>query len=146
MLQARFEDAQFFYNSDLKQPLEDFVSKLAGTQFHKRLGNLLQKTERVQQLVSPLAHACCLSGAPIYKTLTASCAAAHLIPECPTQGLVLEVAQGTLSIECALNWDPPPPISSFERLLQNGVYGLQMLLRRQKVQRGCPELTWQHPL
>ena len=64
MLQARFEDAQFFYNSDLKQPLEDFVPKLEGTQFHKRLGNLLHKTERVQQLVGPLAHACHLSGAP----------------------------------------------------------------------------------
>ena len=38
MLQARFEDAQFFYNSDLRQPLEDFVPKLEGTQFHKHLG------------------------------------------------------------------------------------------------------------
>lgn len=62
MLQARFEDAQFFYNSDLKQSLEDFVPKLEGTQFHRDLGNLLQKTERVVQLIRPIAEACGLTG------------------------------------------------------------------------------------
>lgn len=62
VLQARFEDAQFFYNSDLRQPLEAFIPKLEGTQFHRSLGNLLQKTERVQQLIAPLAEACGLSG------------------------------------------------------------------------------------
>lgn len=62
MLQARFEDAQFFYNSDLKQPLENFVPKLEGTQFHKDLGNLLQKSQRVERLVGPIAEACGLDG------------------------------------------------------------------------------------
>ncbi len=62
MLQARFEDAQFFYNSDLKQPLDAFVPKLEGTQFHKHLGNLLQKTQRVERLIGPVAEACGLAG------------------------------------------------------------------------------------
>ncbi len=62
VLQARFEDAQFFYNSDLRQPLEAFLPKLEGMQFHRSLGSLLQKTERVRQLIAPLAEACGLSG------------------------------------------------------------------------------------
>lgn len=57
VLQARFEDAQFFYSTDLKQPLEAYVPKLAGTQFHKALGTLLHKTERVTSLIRPLAEA-----------------------------------------------------------------------------------------
>ena len=62
MLQARFQDAQFFYNSDLGQPLDAFVPKLEGTQFHKHLGNLLQKTKRVERLIGPIAEACGLAG------------------------------------------------------------------------------------
>ena len=62
VLQARFEDAQFFYMSDMRPPLEAFIPNLEGTQFHRSLGNLLQKTERVQQLIAPLAEACGLSG------------------------------------------------------------------------------------
>ena len=62
VLHARFEDAQFFYISDMRPPLEAFIPNLEGTQFHRSLGNLLQKTERVQQLIAPLAEACGLSG------------------------------------------------------------------------------------
>ena len=69
VLQARFEDAQFFYNSDLKQPLDVFVSKLEGTQFHKHLGNLLQKTDRVERLIGPISEACGLAGQR-FKVLT----------------------------------------------------------------------------
>lgn len=62
MLRARFEDAQFFYAADLRQPLEAFLPKLAGTQFHKALGNLLQKSERVAGLIRPLAELTGLTG------------------------------------------------------------------------------------
>ncbi|KAF5842959.1 glycyl-tRNA synthetase alpha subunit-domain-containing protein [Dunaliella salina] len=41
VLRARFEDATFFYEEDLKQPLEAFRPKLAGTIFHKDQGTLL---------------------------------------------------------------------------------------------------------
>ena len=63
VLRARFEDAQFFYAADLKQPLEAFLPKLAGTQFHADLGNLLQKSERVTSLIRPLAELTGLTGA-----------------------------------------------------------------------------------
>ncbi len=67
VLQARFEDAQFFYNSDLKQPLDAYVPRLEGTQFHKHLGNLLQKTKRVERLIGPVAEACGLAGQRLVK-------------------------------------------------------------------------------
>jgi len=55
VLRARFKDAQFFYEEDLRSSLESFVPKLAGTQFHKSLGNLLEKTERTEKLIEPIA-------------------------------------------------------------------------------------------
>jgi glycyl-tRNA synthetase len=61
VLRARFEDAQFFYAADLRQPLEAFLPKLAGTQFHKALGNLLQKSElsELTGLTGKLLPCCC---------------------------------------------------------------------------------------
>ena len=64
VLAARFEDAQFFYRADLATPLEALRPRLAGTLFHKDLGTLLDKSERVERLVAPLAAAARLTGAP----------------------------------------------------------------------------------
>ena len=40
VLRARFQDALFFYQEDLKQDLAAFRPKLAGMLFHKDLGEL----------------------------------------------------------------------------------------------------------
>lgn len=63
VLRARFEDAQFFYRADLGTPMEAMRARLAGTLFHKDLGSLLAKAERVERLVAPLAAASGLAGA-----------------------------------------------------------------------------------
>ncbi|KAK9794936.1 hypothetical protein WJX73_001985 [Symbiochloris irregularis] len=55
VLRARFQDAKFFYEEDLKRSLADFRPQLAGILFHKDLGTLLDKTERVVALVKSLA-------------------------------------------------------------------------------------------
>jgi len=55
VLRARFEDAVFFYDSDLEKTLDDFKPALAGTMFQADLGTLLDKTTRVEALVEPLA-------------------------------------------------------------------------------------------
>lgn len=47
VLRARFEDAQFFFQEDLKQPLSDFRPRLAGITFHKSLGTMLDKSVRI---------------------------------------------------------------------------------------------------
>ena len=44
VLRARFQDAQFFFQEDLKRPLADFRPLLAGTLFQKDLGTLLDKS------------------------------------------------------------------------------------------------------
>ena len=44
VLRARFQDAQFFFQEDLKRPLAEFRPLLAGTLFQKDLGTLLEKS------------------------------------------------------------------------------------------------------
>ncbi|MDO5724794.1 MAG: glycine--tRNA ligase subunit beta [Tissierellia bacterium] len=50
VLQARLEDAKFFYQEDLKKPLEDYVKELNGIVFHDKLGNLEEKSQRIAKL------------------------------------------------------------------------------------------------
>ena len=52
---ARFADAEFFVQEDMKKSLEEFVPKLAQLTFQKQLGSMLDKTERIKQLSQILA-------------------------------------------------------------------------------------------
>ena len=52
---ARFADAEFFVQEDMKKKLEDFVPKLAQLTFQKQLGSMLDKTERIKKLSQILA-------------------------------------------------------------------------------------------
>lgn len=63
VLRARFEDAQFFFQEDLKRPLSDFRPQLAGITFHNSLGTMLDKSNRVEQLVTGVAEAAGLTDA-----------------------------------------------------------------------------------
>ena len=54
VLRARFEDAQFFYSKDRQQKLESFRPQLRTTTFQQGLGSMLDKSERVEQLVGLL--------------------------------------------------------------------------------------------
>ena len=51
VLKARLEDAKFFYEQDLKVPLEKNILKLHNIIFHEKLGTVGQKSERLQTLV-----------------------------------------------------------------------------------------------
>ncbi len=51
---ARFDDAAFFINKDLQQPLESFVPALNTLTFQVQLGSLLDKTQRIKALVDQL--------------------------------------------------------------------------------------------
>lgn len=44
VLRARFQDAHFFFQEDLKRPLAEFRELLSGTLFQKDLGTLLDKS------------------------------------------------------------------------------------------------------
>ncbi|MDD2521967.1 MAG: glycine--tRNA ligase subunit beta [Anaerolineaceae bacterium] len=52
---ARFADAEFFVQEDLKNNLEDFVPRLSQLTFQKQLGSMLDKTERIEKLSLILA-------------------------------------------------------------------------------------------
>jgi glycyl-tRNA synthetase beta chain len=55
VLNARFEDAKFFFEADTAEPLEAKLEKLKGVTFQKGLGTLWDKTHRLQALM-PILH------------------------------------------------------------------------------------------
>ena len=50
VLAARLADARFFWEQDLKVPLEEQAKKLGGIVFHDKLGTVADKVERVAKL------------------------------------------------------------------------------------------------
>lgn len=50
VLGARLEDAKFFYNEDMKHPLEEYLEKLKTVTFHEKLGSMFEKTIRINKL------------------------------------------------------------------------------------------------
>ncbi len=67
VLAARLADARYFFDEDRKVKLDDRVRELHGVVFHKKLGSLHDKTQRMISLVGDLAEA---AGVP---ELMASC-------------------------------------------------------------------------
>jgi glycyl-tRNA synthetase beta chain len=55
VLAARLADARFFWEQDLKVPLEEQAAKLDGIVFHEKLGTVADKVERVAKLTRWLA-------------------------------------------------------------------------------------------
>ncbi|MTI49421.1 glycine--tRNA ligase subunit beta [Sporosalibacterium faouarense] len=55
VLDARLEDAKFFYNEDIKKPLEDYVDMLRDIVFQKELGTVYDKTRRIGMLASEIS-------------------------------------------------------------------------------------------
>lgn len=62
VVRARLYDAKFFYDEDLKQPLESYVDHLGEVVFQEKLGTMLDKTNRIQRLADHLAEDACLAG------------------------------------------------------------------------------------
>jgi len=52
---ARFADAKFFYETDRKRPLAERREQLAHLELHARLGNYLEKSERIEAIVRAIA-------------------------------------------------------------------------------------------
>lgn len=55
VLRARFADARFFWDTDQKRRLADYLPLLAGVTYESRLGSYLDKVERVRRLARWLA-------------------------------------------------------------------------------------------
>jgi glycyl-tRNA synthetase beta chain len=71
VVRPRLSDARFFFETDKKTKLEARVPKLANVVYHNKLGNQLQRAERVEKLAGQIAQ---LIGADV----TQSARGAHL--------------------------------------------------------------------
>ena len=56
VVRARLYDAKFFYDEDLKVSLEEFRLRLAEVAFQEKLGSVLAKSERIEDLALAIAH------------------------------------------------------------------------------------------
>jgi glycyl-tRNA synthetase beta chain len=61
VLAARFADARFFFEEDVKTPLENHLPALSGLTFQKGLGTMADKTHRLSVLSEQIAQAAGLS-------------------------------------------------------------------------------------
>ncbi len=64
VLAARLSDAKFFYDTDLKVPLEEQAAKLEKIVFHEKLGTLADKVDRVAKLARWLVEEGIVTSAP----------------------------------------------------------------------------------
>jgi glycyl-tRNA synthetase beta chain len=63
VLAARLSDARFFWEQDLKVPLDEQAAKLGGIVFHEKLGTVADKVERVAKLARWLVEEAIIKGA-----------------------------------------------------------------------------------
>ena len=63
VLAARLSDARFFWEQDLKVPLDEQARKLEGIVFHEKLGSVADKVERVAKLARWLVEEGIVKGA-----------------------------------------------------------------------------------
>jgi glycyl-tRNA synthetase beta chain len=55
VLRARLSDARYFFNADVKVPMDQWVEKLRGVLFQAKLGSMHEKVTRVQTVAGWLA-------------------------------------------------------------------------------------------
>lgn len=86
VVRARLYDAKFFYDEDLKQPLESYVGRLGEVVFQEKLGTMLDKTHRIERLAGHLAEDAKLVGQDLNDVQRA----AHLCKADLVTGAVVE--------------------------------------------------------
>ena len=74
VVRARLDDAKFFYEEDLRVSLDTFRERLVSVGFQQKLGNVLQKSERIESLALAITHEARIGA----KLAAASARAAHL--------------------------------------------------------------------
>ena len=101
VLRARLDDAKFFWEDDIRRPLEDRVSDLKGIVFHRRLGTYREKVKRLERLAVFIAEQLGLPESQIKKVERA----ALLCKSDLTASLVKEFTelQGVMGREYAIN-------------------------------------------
>ena len=62
VLRARLADAEFFWLTDQKTPLEDRIADLSGVLFHEKLGTIRDKSARIERLAARIARSMDVDG------------------------------------------------------------------------------------
>lgn len=57
VIAARLSDAKFFWDQDLKKPLDEMEIALGGITFHEKLGSQKERVERIEELAHEIAGA-----------------------------------------------------------------------------------------
>ena len=116
VLRARFEDAKFFYQGDVERTLKEVRPKLAGTTFQKDLGSLLDKSDRIESIIAPLAAVTGLEEAAATATAAAHICRADLATSMVTEMTALA---GVMGRHYALREGQDPAVAAaiFESVL-----------------------------
>lgn len=80
VLAARLADARFFWEQDLKVPLEEQAKKLDGIVFHEKLGTIADKVERVAKLARWLVESGVVKPSPLGEGGGRDASASHQTP------------------------------------------------------------------
>lgn len=117
VIRARFADANFFVRNDQKRTLEEFLPQLDSLTFQAKLGSMLDKTRRIEDLIIALAPKANLS--PDEETTARR--AAHLCKADLATEMVVEMTslQGTMGKYYALRAGEPALVAEaiFEHYL-----------------------------
>ncbi|PHS26876.1 MAG: glycine--tRNA ligase subunit beta [Robiginitomaculum sp.] len=105
VLSARLADARYFWDTDLKTPLEARTEKLRDVVFHQKLGSVYDKMERVAALARELALV--VGANPDLAEHAAKLAKADLTTEMVVEFTSL---QGVMGRYYALAEGSPPPV------------------------------------
>jgi glycyl-tRNA synthetase len=120
VLTARFYDASFFYKTDREKKLEQHLPRLGTLTFQEQLGSMLDKNERIVQLVEPLGKLLNLNGTDIGIAQRAS----HILKADLATQMVVEMTslQGTMGREYALLEGYPQDVANaiYEHWLPRG--------------------------
>lgn len=109
VVKARLEDAKFYYQEDLKEPLYSKVERLDRVVFQEKLGSLLEKTERNEKIAEFLAEKLKLSEEEVRLLKKAArLAKADLVSEMVKEFSEL---QGVMGKEYALQSGEPPEVA-----------------------------------
>jgi glycyl-tRNA synthetase beta chain len=109
VLNARFNDAKFFFEEDAKSTLDDFLAKTETIVFQEKLGSVRQRAERLAALAAEVARA---TGADDAEAALAERAGRYAKADLAT-GLVSELSslQGVIGAEYAAREGFPPEVS-----------------------------------
>ena len=109
VVRARLFDAKFFYDEDLKSPLETYVPRLDEVVFQDKLGTMLEKTGRIEAIVSCMVEEAGLDAHDAKDALRA----AHLCKADLVTGAVVEFTsvQGIMGSYYALAAGESPQVA-----------------------------------